>query len=67
MGEYKKDKELGFNYFTIVKAVELSESLGYYRITIANNYVRTNDVDVILNCERTPKIGEHIEFAAKYV
>lgn len=53
------DNEIGFNYFTIVKTTELSD--GYYRLTISNNYVRTNDVDIILYCIVSPIIGNRVE------
>lgn len=56
------DKEIGFNYFTIVKTVKLVN--GYQRITIKNEYVRTNDIDIILYCFDEPVIGRRIEIKA---
>ena len=57
-----EDKEIGFNYFTIVKAVKLVN--GYQRITIKNDYVRTNDINIILYCFDDLAIGNRIEIKA---
>jgi len=53
------DKEIAVNFFTIKNIKELQD--GYYRVTLENNYVQTEDIDIILAFSREPKIGEKVQ------
>ena len=55
-------KELGVNFFKIVKVKSLDQD--FYRVTLFNEYVGTNDVDIIMTFEEEPKIDQRIMLIA---
>ena len=51
-------REIAINFFKIVKIKELADS--YYRVTIENEYVKTNDIDIIMAFSVAPIEGQRI-------
>ena len=53
------NKDLGYNYFTIQEVKPIKGD--YYRVTISNDYVSTNDINIILSFLEIPKVGQRVE------
>lgn len=56
------DKEIGFNYYTIAKVDVLPND--FYRLTIRDDYIRSNDTIIRLNCSKPPVVNSRIEVRA---
>ncbi len=52
-------REIAVNFFLITNIRELSE--GFYRVTLMNQYVGTEDIDIILSFSSKPEIGQKVQ------
>lgn len=53
------DKTIAINYFTIKKISKLEKD-NYYRVTLENNYILTEDIDIILAFSKVPQINDKV-------
>lgn len=53
------EKEIAVNFFIIKKIRELSDN--YYRVTLENQYVGTEDTDLIMAFSTPPEIEQRIQ------
>ena len=53
------NREIAINFFEIKNVKELQN--GFYRVTLENKYVRTNDIDIILSFFKDPKVGQKVQ------
>ena len=52
-------EEMAVNFFVIRGIKKLPED--YYRVTLENQYVGTNDIDIILAFSSEPEIGQKVQ------
>ncbi len=53
------DRYIGGNFFKVVDIKELEQ--GYARITLENQYVRTNDIVLVLSFNKLPSVGGKVQ------
>lgn len=53
------DREIAVNFFKITKVRELPED--YFRVTLENQYVGTEDIDIILAFSSRPSVGQRVQ------
>lgn len=52
-------REIAINFFEITNIKQLPED--YYRVTLKNQYVGTEDIDIILAFSSKPEIGQRVQ------
>ena len=53
------DREIAVNFFIIKNVRDLQQ--GYYRVTLENQYVRTEDTDLVMAFSSVPRIGQKVQ------
>ncbi len=53
-------KEIGCNFFKVVSVKLLDEENGFYRVTLTNEYVSTNDIIIVMAFNIKPEIDQRI-------
>ena len=53
------EREIAVIFFIIKNVRNLQKD--YYRVTLENQYVRTNDTDLVMAFSSVPKIGQKVQ------
>ena len=57
------EREIAVNFFIIKNVRNLQE--GYYRVTLENQYVRTNDTDLVMAFSSIPEVGQKVQLVVE--